>query len=105
MIGYTGKVGKTTMRRNTPRTRANTQRTSALVVFGQRETQMIGIGTIVNVVAIIAGAVAGSLIRGGLPEKFKNIIMQGVGLAVLLIGLSGALQGLFTVAGNGLERQ
>lgn len=66
---------------------------------------MIGIGTIVNVVAIIAGAVAGSLIRGGLPEKFKNIIMQGVGLAVLLIGLSGALQGLFTVAGNGLERQ
>ena len=33
------------------------------------------------------------------------MIMQGVGLAVLFIGLSGALQGLFIVAGNGLERQ
>ena len=66
---------------------------------------MIGIGTIVNAIAIIAGAAAGSLIRGGLPERIKSIIMQGVGLAVLFIGLSGALQGLFIVAGNGLERQ
>ncbi|NLY89770.1 MAG: DUF554 domain-containing protein, partial [Firmicutes bacterium] len=66
---------------------------------------MIGIGTLVNVIAIITGAVAGSLVRGGLPEKIKSIIMQGVGLAVMFIGLSGALQGLFTVAGNGLERQ
>ncbi|HHU82258.1 MAG TPA: DUF554 domain-containing protein, partial [Firmicutes bacterium] len=66
---------------------------------------MIGIGTLVNAIAIIAGAAAGSLIRGGLPERIKNIIMQSVGLAVLFIGLSGALQGLFTVAGNGLERQ
>lgn len=66
---------------------------------------MIGIGTLVNAIAIITGAVAGSLIRGGLPERIKNIIMQSVGLAVLFIGLSGALQGLFTVAGNGLERQ
>lgn len=72
---------------------------------GEKGKQMIGIGTVVNVIAIIAGAAAGSLIRGGLPEKFKNIIMQGVGLAVLFIGLSGALQGLFTVTGGGLERQ
>ena len=66
---------------------------------------MIGLGTIVNVIAVVTGAVVGILIRSGLSEKIKNIIMHAVGLAVLIIGLSGALQGLFTVAGDGLDRQ
>lgn len=66
---------------------------------------MIGLGTIVNVVAVVTGAVAGILIRNGLSERVKSIIMQGVGLAVLFVGLSGALQGLYTVAGDSLDRQ
>ncbi len=66
---------------------------------------MIGLGTIVNAGAVVAGAVAGILIRNSLSEKIKSIIMQGVALAVLLVGLSGALQGLYTVAGDRLDRQ
>lgn len=52
------------------------------------------LGTIVNAVAIVVGSVVGILIKGGLPEKMSKTIMQGVGLCVLLIGVSGALEGM-----------
>ena len=62
---------------------------------------MMGIGTIVNAGPIIAGGLAGIFIKKGLPERYKNIIMQAISLSVLFIGISGALQGIFTVIGNG----
>ena len=48
------------------------------------------IGTIVNVAAIIVGSLAGFLVKGRLPERFQNIVMQGISLAVLIIGLQMA---------------
>ncbi len=67
---------------------------------------MIGMGTIVNAAAIIAGGVAGSLARNGLPERFKNTVMQAIGLSVLIIGASGTLREVFRVNSNGgLESQ
>ncbi len=50
------------------------------------------LGTIVNAAAIAVGALFGNLLRGGFPEKYKSVIMQGVSLVVILIGLSMALQ-------------
>lgn len=50
------------------------------------------LGTIVNALAIAAGAFLGKLIKNGLPVKYKEIIMQAIGLAVIVIGLSGALK-------------
>lgn len=50
------------------------------------------LGTIVNSLAILAGGLAGMLFGKALPEKMKNTVIQGIGLAVLLIGLSMALQ-------------
>lgn len=74
-----------------------------MVTGGRR---MIGVGTLVNTGAIIAGGLAGSLLKKGLPERYKNIVMQAIGLSVLFIGISGALQGIFKVIGNGaLDRQ
>lgn len=49
-------------------------------------------GTIVNAAAIILGAAVGLLFKKGIPERVKCTIMQGIGLAVLLVGLSMALQ-------------
>ena len=49
------------------------------------------IGTIVNVVAIIIGSILGFLVKGRLPERFQNIVIQGISLAVLIIGLQMAL--------------
>jgi uncharacterized membrane protein YqgA involved in biofilm formation len=66
---------------------------------------MIGAGTIVNTAAIIAGGVAGGFLRNGLPEKYKNIILQGVGLSVIVIGISGTLVGMLSASSGGqLER-
>lgn len=58
---------------------------------------MTGLGTIVNAAAIITGGISGTLLRSGLPERFRNTIMQALGLSVLMIGLSGALQGMYMV--------
>jgi hypothetical protein len=49
------------------------------------------LGTIVNTLAIIAGSLIGLLFKGGIPKKFNNIIMHGIGLAVVLIGIKTAL--------------
>lgn len=58
---------------------------------------MIGLGTVVNAAAIIAGGIAGTFIKNGLSQRFKSIVMQAIGLSVLIIGISGALQGLYKV--------
>lgn len=50
------------------------------------------LGTIVNALAIVAGAFLGTLIKGGLPDKYKDIVMQAVGMAVVIIGVSGGLK-------------
>lgn len=50
------------------------------------------LGTIVNVAAIFFGGIIGLLFGKALPDKMKNTIIQGIGLAVILIGLSMALK-------------
>ena len=52
------------------------------------------LGTVVNAVAIIAGGLVGLLIKGGLPEKTSQTIMKGVALCIIMIGGSGALEGM-----------
>ena len=52
------------------------------------------LGNYVNTFAIIIGSLLGLLIRNGLKEKYKIIIMQGIGLAVLFIGATTAIGGL-----------
>lgn len=49
------------------------------------------LGTIVNALAIIIGSLLGLLLNKGIPENYKNIVMSGVGLSVVLIGLKSAL--------------
>lgn len=66
---------------------------------------MTGIGTIINAASIISGALVGVLVRKGLPERIKELIMQAIGLSVIVIGLSGALQGIFQIMDGRLERQ
>lgn len=52
---------------------------------------MILLGTIVNVVCIVVGSVIGMFLTK-IPERYKETIMQGVGLTVTLIGLQMALE-------------
>lgn len=49
-------------------------------------------GTIVNVIAIIAGSSIGFFLKNKFPEKVNNIIIQALGLCSLLIGMQMALK-------------
>ncbi|MCA1795878.1 MAG: DUF554 domain-containing protein [Desulfotignum sp.] len=49
------------------------------------------LGTIVNCLAIIAGSLVGLLFRNGIPECYNQTVMQAIGLAVLLVGLTTAM--------------
>lgn len=50
------------------------------------------LGTIINSVAIIVGGLLGIIFGNALSEKMKTTLIQGLGLAILLIGTSMALQ-------------
>ena len=64
---------------------------------------MIGIGTIANVAAVLLGGGAGLLLKGGMKERYQQIIMQALGLCTLFIGLSGVLQAMLQINGDSLE--
>ena len=53
---------------------------------------MVGLGTLVNSGAILAGAGARLLLRRGLPEKWQESIMQGVALCIIVIGVQMAFK-------------
>ncbi len=50
-------------------------------------------GTLVNAGAVLIGAAAGCLLRQGLPQRCRETLMAGLGLAVGVIGLQMALKG------------
>lgn len=58
---------------------------------------MIGLGTLGNIALILIGATIGMIIKGGLKQRFQETIMNGLGLAVMFIGISGALEGLLVI--------
>ena len=47
---------------------------------------MLGLGTIINVVAIVTGATFGALLGHRLPEKMLRVLTDAMGLVVLVIG-------------------
>lgn len=62
---------------------------------------MAGMGTVINIAAIAAGGLFGIVLKKGIPERFKNTIMQAISLAVVIVGISGTLQGIFYINESG----
>ena len=50
------------------------------------------IAQVVNAAAIVIGALLGNRLRGGISERFRSILMQAMALAVMLIGITGAIK-------------
>lgn len=50
------------------------------------------LGTIVNVIAILTGSLLGIIIKKGIKEEYKSTVMDGIGLAVVIIGIMGAIE-------------
>lgn len=66
---------------------------------------MKGLGTILNVIAVVLGGTLGILIKGGIKERMQNILVQACGLATLFIGISGTLENMLTISGDGIAVQ
>ena len=58
---------------------------------------MIGIGTLINTLAVLLGGGLGLLLKHGIKERFKEILMQALGVSTMFIGISGALRGILVV--------
>lgn len=66
---------------------------------------MKGIGTIINVLAVLAGGGIGLVLKGGMKQRYQDIMMQALGLATMFVGMVGALQGMLTVEDGTLGSQ
>ena len=62
---------------------------------------MHGLGTIINVAAILAGGFVGLFVKKGLNEKVLDSVMKAIGIAVMFVGISGALTGLLKITDGG----
>lgn len=62
---------------------------------------MPGLGTILNVLFIVAGGAAGLLFGNRLNERSRETLLLANAVAVLFIGIAGALQQMFVMASDG----
>lgn len=61
---------------------------------------MPGLGTMINVLAIIAGGMCGLLFGRFIGQRCQETLCRACGVCVLFIGLGGALEGMLTVSGT-----
>lgn len=52
---------------------------------------MRGLGTIVNVAAVVGGTIVGLIVGIRFPERLRTTVLQGVGLSVVALGISEAI--------------
>lgn len=64
---------------------------------------MIGLGAIINTVAVIVGSAIGMFLKKGLKENIQRALMSGCGVATIFIGVAGTLQGMITVNDGAIE--
>ena len=61
-----------------------------MLFYGRKVIYMIGV--IVNTVAVLIGSGLGLLLKKGIPEKWTDLIMKGIGLCTIYIGMSSAFE-------------
>jgi uncharacterized membrane protein YqgA involved in biofilm formation len=52
----------------------------------------VGIGTAINVVAVLVGGGIGTLVGAKLPETMRRTAMQAIGIVTLLVGTAYFLE-------------
>lgn len=51
------------------------------------------LGVLVNTFTVILGSLIGLVLKKGIPERFSDAVMKGIGICTLYIGISGTLEG------------
>jgi uncharacterized membrane protein YqgA involved in biofilm formation len=59
---------------------------------------MIGLGTIINVLAIIAGGILGLFLKKGISKKVQDAMMVAIGLCIMFIGVTGVIEAVKVVS-------
>ena len=63
---------------------------------------MPGLGTVINVAAIVAGGLLGLVAGKAVGERLQDGLGKACGVCVLLIGIAGAMQGMLALDGGQL---
>ncbi len=66
---------------------------------------MPGLGTLINVLGIIFGGLIGLTGKRFIKESFQDTLMKAIGLCVMFIGISGALEKMFLISDGRLSTQ
>lgn len=64
---------------------------------------MRGMGTIVNVLAIIIGGSLGLFCKNLLKDRYQETIMKATGIATMFLALSGTLSKMFVIQQEGIQ--
>lgn len=64
---------------------------------------MIGLGTILNVVAILVGGIVGLVFSQAISPRYQETLMQAIGVCVIFVGIGGAVEGMMTVTADRLQ--
>lgn len=60
-------------------------------------TQMIGLGTLINVVGIVLGGIIGMLAGKRMNERIQDTLGKASGIAVLFIAVAGVMEGMLSI--------
>jgi uncharacterized membrane protein YqgA involved in biofilm formation len=66
---------------------------------------MIGLGTIINVGAIIGGGILGGLFGRKMTQRFQDTLMHGVAVCVIFLGIGGCLAEMLVATDDGFTTQ
>ena len=66
---------------------------------------MRGLGTLINMTAIIAGGLLGLFFGSFLKERYRDSLIKANGAAVLFVGISGTLQKMIRISGGVVEME
>ena len=58
---------------------------------------MIGLGTIVNTIAIVAGGLGGLVSRRFLKERYQETVTKAIGFAIMMMALGSTLSQMLVV--------
>ena len=58
---------------------------------------MIGLGTIINVGAILIGGLMGLFMGRGVKVRYQDILMTSVGICVMMLGIGGTMEDMLSI--------
>ena len=64
---------------------------------------MVGFGTLINFVAILAGGIAGLFLGNRFSQRMQDTVNKACGISVLFIGMAGAMEGMLSLENGSLS--